>query len=40
MTLCEAYAYGQEQLQSAQIEDAVLDAWYLLEYTTGISRAI
>ena len=39
MTLCEAYAYGQEQLKNAGIEDAVLDAWYLLEFTTGISRA-
>ena len=39
MTLCEAYAYGQEQLKNAQIEDAVLDAWYLLEFVTGISRA-
>ena len=39
MTLCEAYAYGQEQLKNAQIEDALLDAWYLLEFVTGISRA-
>ena len=39
MTLCEAYAYGQEQLKNAEIEDAVLDAWYLLEFVTGISRA-
>ena len=40
MTLKEAYEYGQEQLKNAQIEDAVLDAWYLLEYVTGISRAM
>ena len=38
MTLREAYEYGQEQLKKAQIEDANLDAWYLLEYVTGITR--
>ena len=38
MTLREAYEYGQEQLKKAQIEDAHLDAWYLLEYVTGITR--
>ncbi len=38
MTLREAYVYGQEQLNSAKIEDAELDAWYLLEFVTGISR--
>lgn len=40
MTLREAYEYGQKQLNLADIEDAALDAWYLLEYTTGISRAM
>lgn len=40
MTLKEAYEYGQEQLKNAKINDAVLDAWYLLEYVTGISRAM
>lgn len=40
MTLKEAYEYGQEQLEKAEIEDATLDAWYLLEYVTGISRAM
>ncbi len=40
MTLKEAYQYGQEQLKKAQIEDADLDAWYLLEYVTGVSRAM
>lgn len=40
MTLKEAYEYGQEQLKLAGIEDALLDAWYLLEYTTGITRAM
>lgn len=40
MTLKEAYEYGQVQLKNAQIEDADLDAWYLLEYVTGVSRAM
>lgn len=39
MTLREAYEYGQEQLKIAGVEDANLDAWYLLEYVTGITRA-
>ena len=38
MTLREAYVYGQEQLANANISDADLDAWYLLEYVTGITR--
>ncbi len=40
MTLREAYEYGQEQLKKEQIEDADLNAWYLLEYVTGVSRAM
>ncbi len=40
MTLREAYEYGREQLQLAGIDDADLDAWYLLEFVTGISRAM
>lgn len=40
MTLREAFEYGKEQLKKSQIEDAELDAWYLLEYVTGISRAM
>lgn len=40
MTLKEAYEYGQVQLKNAEIDDAVLDAWYLLEHVTGISRAM
>lgn len=40
MTLREAYEYGQKQLRQAEIEDADLDAWYLLEFTTGVSRAM
>lgn len=39
MTLKEAYEYGQGQLKSAQVEDADLDAWYLLEHVTGVTRA-
>lgn len=40
MTLKEAYEYGQEQLKNAQIDDSDLDAWYLLEHVTGITRAM
>lgn len=40
MTLREAYEYGREQLNHAGIEDADLDAWYLLEYVTGITRTM
>ncbi len=38
MTLKEAYEYGQQQLNKAHIAEATLDAWYLLEFVTGISR--
>lgn len=40
MTLKEAYEFGQRQLKNAKIDDAVLDAWYLLEFVTGVSRAM
>lgn len=40
MTLKEAYEYGQEQLKNAEIDDAILDAWYLLEHVTSVSRAM
>ena len=40
MTLREAYEFGQEQLKKAGIDDAILDAWYLLEFATGVSRAV
>ena len=40
MTLKEAYEYGQKRLTEAEVDDAVLDAWYLLEHITGISRAV
>lgn len=38
MTLREAYEYGREQLNLAGVDDADLDAWYLLEFVTGVSR--
>lgn len=40
MTLREIYENGKEKLENAGIDDATVDAWYLLEYTTGISRAV
>ena len=40
MTLREAYEYGQEQLKKVDIEDATVEAWYLIEYVTGITRAM
>lgn len=40
MNLQEAYKYGEKELQQEKIEDASLDAWYLLEYVTGINRAM
>lgn len=39
MTLREACTAGSEKLREAGIEEAALDAWYLLEHVTGISRA-
>ncbi len=38
-TLRQIIEEGTEYLKTAGIEEAALDAWYLLEYTTGISRA-
>ncbi len=40
MTVREAYEQGSEILKKAGIEEAQLDAWYLLEFVTGISRAV
>lgn len=40
LTLQEIYREGEQVLAGAGIEDAKLDAWYLLEYVTGISRAL
>lgn len=38
MTLKEAYTDGKQRLEQAGVPEADLDAWYLLEYVTGISR--
>lgn len=39
-TLRNLYQEGIESLEKAGIAEAKLDAWYLLEYETGISRAM
>lgn len=39
MTIQEMYEEGIKRLEKAGIPDARLDAWYLLEHVTGISRA-
>lgn len=38
MTLEAAYRYGREVLETAEIPDADIDAWILLEYVTGVTR--
>ena len=38
MNLGEALEYGKSQLAEAGIEDASVDAWYLLEFVTGYDR--
>lgn len=38
MTYGEALKQGTEYLQSCGIEEAAVDAWYLMEYCCGISR--
>ena len=40
MTIQELYKEGIRQLKQAEIAEAELDAWYLLEYVTGISRTM
>ena len=40
LTLQMIYKEGAEILEHAGISDAKLDAWYLLEYVTGISRLL
>lgn len=40
MTFRELYNTGTKMLEAAGIEEAALDAWYLLEYVTGISWAV
>lgn len=39
LTLQTLYREGQIQLKDSGIEEYQLDAWYLLEYVTGISKA-
>lgn len=39
MTLKGLYNTGTEILKNASIHESSLDAWYLLEYVTGIDRA-
>ncbi len=40
MTIQELYKEGILRLKQARIAEAELDAWYLLEYVTGISRTM
>lgn len=40
LTLNSAYNIGRQRLASAGIEEADLDAWYLLEDITGVSRTM
>lgn len=39
MTLREAWNLGKKRLTVAEVPDAHLDAWYLLEWCTGVSRS-
>lgn len=39
MTISELLKWGEMKLEDAQIADAEIDAWYLLEYSTGISKS-
>lgn len=40
MTFREVYEEGKLSLLQSKVAEADLDAWYLLEYVTGISRAM
>lgn len=40
LTLKDAWQEGREALMAAGIEEAPLDAWYLLSHVTGISKAV
>ena len=40
MNYRDAYAWGVKLLEEACIEEARIDAWYLLEYVTKVSRAL
>ena len=39
LTLQQIYREGTSKLKEAGIREAALDAWYLLEFATGISKA-
>jgi len=39
MTLKKAWAYGKEKLEAVNIEEALLDSWYLLEWASGVTKA-
>lgn len=39
MRMDEAYSYGRRELEEAGVGEAQVDAWYLLEYATKLSRA-
>ena len=39
MNLKNAYRNGTERLRTSGVPEPELDAWYLLEYVTGIDRA-
>lgn len=39
MTLREAWNLGKKRLTAAEVPDVDLDAWYLLEWCTGVSRS-
>lgn len=39
MTLREAWMLGKERLTGTKVPDADLDAWYLLEWCTGVNRS-
>ena len=40
MTFREAYVWGENELRLADIDDANVDAWYLLEFVTGVNRSL
>ena len=39
MTLREACRYGADRLRDAGVPEAELDAWYLLEWASGLGRS-
>lgn len=40
LELQQIYREGEELLRTAGIDESMIDAWYLLEHVTGISRAM